>query len=113
MDYIKKIGGKCYEEQAYNCIDSSQITNIVIDNDDIPVKIHSFQNGNIYFSYYLANDKSNQYEIVEKDGVLNILNSVKQNYGIFILGDDYSSDSYKKIKPEIFVPHDYSGSFPL
>lgn len=102
-----------YEEQSYTCIDSSQITNIVIDNDDIPVEIHSSPNENIYFLYYLADDKSNQYDIVEKDGVLNISNNVKQNYGIFIFGDDYSSDSYKEIKLEIFVPHDYSGNLSV
>lgn len=99
-----------YEKQSYSCRDSSQIKSIVVDNNDIPVEIRNSENDDIYFLYYLANDESNQYEIVEDRGVLNVLNKCKPNYGIYILGDKCSSDSYKDVKLEIFIPCAYSGS---
>lgn len=102
-----------YEKQSYFCMDSTQVKRIIIDNGDIPVEIHNSENERIYALYCLADDESNQYEIVEEDGVLNISNTSKPNYGIFLFGDKHSSDSYQDVKLELFIPRDYSGSLSI
>lgn len=102
-----------YEKHSYNCKNSLEIRDIVVDNDDVPVEVCNSEDNEIYFTYYLADDQSNQYEIGEKDGVLNIQNKSKPNYGIFIFGDETTSDSYKNVKLKLFIPCDYSGGLSV
>lgn len=102
-----------YEEQSYHCLSSSEIHDIVIDNHDVLIEVCNSENEEIYFSYYLADDKSNLYKIAEKDGKLSVKNKCKPNYGIFIFGDEYTSDSYKDVKLKLFIPYDYDGKLSL
>lgn len=73
-----------YEEQSYHCLSSSEIHDIVIDNYDVLIEVCNSENEEIYFSYYLADDKSNLYKIAEKDGKL-----------------------------KLFIPYDYDGKLSL
>lgn len=102
-----------YEEQLYTCSESTEIHDIVIDNNDVPVEIYNSPNEEMYFSYYLADDESNRYEIEEKDGGLKVSNICEQNYGIFVFGDDYTSKSYENVKLQLFIPCGYLGSLSI
>ncbi len=94
-----------YEEQIYTS--STTINEIVLQDEDVPVQICNSENGELYLSYYCADDGSEQYKIIEDAGVLTVTKESETNYGIFLFGDQYSSDSYKQVKLTLFIPFDY------
>lgn len=96
-----------YKEEVYTA--SAEIMDIVIQEEDVPVQIFPSDNGELYVSYYDADDGSETYKITEVDGELTVTKQSESNFGIFIFGDQYSSDSYKRVKLTVFLPEDYRG----
>lgn len=100
-----------YEEETYTS--TSVIKEVVLQDDDVPVQICNSDNGELYLSYYCAEDGSEQYKITEEGGILTAIKKTKTNQGIFIFGDQYSSDSYKQVKLTLFIPYDYEGDLSI
>ncbi len=100
-----------YEEETYTV--SAKIENIVMQEEDVPVQICSSDHENLYLSYYSAEDGSEQYKITEEKGTLTVVKESKKNYGIFVFGDRYASDSYKKVKLTLFIPSSYEGDLSV
>lgn len=100
-----------YKEETY--ITSSKVKDIVLQDEDVPVEICNSDNGKLYLSYYSADDGNEKYKIKESKGVLAVEKESKRNQGIFIFGDQYSSDSYKKVKLTLFLPNDYNGNLSI
>lgn len=100
-----------YEEETY--IISTMIEDVVLQEEDVSVQICSSDNENLYLSYYCADDDSEQYEITEDKGTLLVTKESKNNYGIFLFGDQYTSDSYKDVKLTLFIPDNYEGDLSI
>ena len=100
-----------YEEEIYTS--SSTIKEVVLQDEDVPVQICNSDNGELYLSYYNTDDGSEKYKITEEEGTLTVEKKAEINQGIFIFGDQYSSDSYKSVKLTLFIPYDYEGSLSI
>lgn len=101
-----------YEEELYTP-SSTEITEIIIKDEDIPVIIRNSDGDNLYISYYCADNEEEYYEIIDEKGTIAITKVSEPNFGIFVFGDIYSSDSYKDIKLTVYVPKDYTGNISI
>lgn len=100
-----------YEEETYTA--SSKIKNVVLQDDDISVQICQSNSDKLRLSYYSADDGSEQYKIKEDKGKMDIAKESEPNYGIFVFGDRYSSDSFKNVKLTLYLPHNYEGDLSI
>lgn len=96
-----------YEEQIYT--PSTSVRKVILQDEDVLVRICNSETKELYLSYYDADDGSERYEIIEDGEILTVAKEAKVNQGIFIFGDQYSSDSYKEVKLTLFIPNDYQG----
>lgn len=100
-----------YKQETYTS--SGNISSIVLCDTDIPIEICNSTNDEISLSYYNADDNSEIYEIEEAGGILTVIKKSEPNYGIFIFGDQYNSDSYADVMLKLYIPDNYMGDLSV
>ena len=100
-----------YKQETYTS--SGNISSIVLCDTDVPIEICNSNNDEIVLCYYNADHKSEIYVIEEADGILTVDKKSEPNYGIFIFGDQYNSDSYADVMLKMYIPNNYMGDLSV